>query len=71
MQMRQISSLPIGGKESIEFGPGSYHVMLVGLKQELKAGDELQITLHFKNHEDIRVIVSVQEMALNDSMSDH
>jgi len=44
MQMRQIPSLAIRGKESIEFGPGGYHVMLVGLKQELKAGDEIQIT---------------------------
>ncbi len=37
MQMRPISSVPIRGKESIEFGPGGYHVMLVGLKQELKS----------------------------------
>ena len=71
MQMQQISSLPVRGKDSIEFGPGGYHVMLVGLKQELKPGDEIQITLHFKNHEDIRVTVPVQEMAPNDSTSDH
>lgn len=71
MQMRQVQSVPIRGKESIEFGPGSYHVMLVGLNQELKAGDEIQITLHFKNHEDLRVTVPVQEMAPDDSMDDH
>jgi periplasmic copper chaperone A len=70
MQMRQISSLAIRGKESVQFGPGGYHIMLVGLKQELKAGDEIQITLHFKNHESLRVTVPVQEMAPDDSRND-
>jgi periplasmic copper chaperone A len=72
MQMRQIASVPIRGKESIEFGPGGYHVMLIGLKQELRTGDEIQVTLHFRNHEDLLVNVPVQEMAPgDDSMSDH
>jgi copper(I)-binding protein len=71
MQMRQILSIPLRGKESIEFGPGGYHVMLVSLKQELKTGDEIQITLHFKNHGDLQVTVPVQEIAPDDSTSDH
>ena len=71
MQMRQISSLPIRGKESIEFGPGSYHVMLVGLNQELNAGDEIQIILHFKNHEDLQVTVPVQETVPDGNTEEH
>jgi periplasmic copper chaperone A len=71
MQMRQISSVPIGGKESIEFGPGGYHVMLVGLNQELKAGSEVQVTFHFKNHEDISVPVQVSEMEPATNMGEH
>lgn len=63
MQMRSVTSLPVAGKQSIEFGPGGYHAMLVGLKKELKPGDEIEVTLHFKEHEDIRVTVPVQEMA--------
>ena len=69
MQMRQVMSIPIGGKESIEFGPGGYHVMLIGLKQELKAGDEIQVTLQFKNHEDIQVTVPVQDQAPDGSVN--
>ena len=71
MQMHQVLSVPLRGKESIEFGPGGYHVMLIGLIQELKAGDEIQITLHFKNHEDLLLTVPVQEIAPVGSMSDH
>jgi copper(I)-binding protein len=33
--------------------------MLVAIKQEFKAGDHISIILHFKNHEDIVVNVSV------------
>jgi copper(I)-binding protein len=71
MQMRQVSSFPIAGKKSIEFGPGGYHVMLIGVKQELTAGDVIQLTLHFKDHEDILLSVPVQEVAPGDSMGDH
>ena len=63
MQMRQLQGISVHGKESIEFGPGGYHIMLVGLKQELKPGDEIQLTLHFKNQEDLSVNVPVQELA--------
>lgn len=71
MQMRQVMSVPIGGKESIEFGPGGYHVMLIGLNRELKAGDEIQVTLQFKDHEDILVAVPVQEMAPEGNAGEH
>lgn len=71
MQMRQVMSLPIQSKESIEFGPGSYHVMLVGLKQDIRANDEIQVTLHFQDHEDIVVTVPVQETAPGDAMDAH
>jgi copper(I)-binding protein len=71
MRMLQIISLPIPGKASIEFGPGGYHVMLVGLKQDLQAGDEILVTLHFKNHESLVVSVPVQEMPPGDSAGNH
>lgn len=71
MQMRQLMSISIGGKESIEFKPGGYHIMLVGLKQELRAGDEIQVTLRFKDHEAIQLTVPVQEINPNDSISNH
>lgn len=35
--------------ETIEFKPGSYHVMFVGLKKPLAAGDHVKATLNFEN----------------------
>jgi copper(I)-binding protein len=43
----------------VEFKPGSYHVMLIGLTRDLKAGDEIFLTLHFKTHEDILLKIPV------------
>lgn len=71
MQMQHVMSIAVKGKESIEFAPGSLHVMLVGLKQELKPGNEFQITLMFARQADIAVTVQVQETGESNSMNDH
>jgi copper(I)-binding protein len=52
-------SLPAGG--GVELKPGSYHVMLIGLKQDLKAGDEISVTLHFKNHPGMILSIPVKD----------
>ena len=61
MIKQEFVALPADGE--VEFKPGSFHVMLIGLKQDLKAGDEITLTLHFKNHEDITLTVPVLEAA--------
>ena len=37
--------------------------MLVRVEKELKVGDAVELTLHFRNHADIPVSVSVAEFA--------
>jgi len=59
MQMNLVSSLPLGADEEVNFAPGGYHIMLVNIKQEFKIGDHIGIILHFKNHSDIVVNVTV------------
>jgi copper(I)-binding protein len=63
MQMAPVSSVLLGPDAEVYFEPGGLHVMFIGLKQDLKVGDEVQITLHFKIHEDIALTVPVQEEA--------
>ena len=63
MQMRMVESVPLVSGEDVEFASGGLHVMLVGLKEEAKVGDMVDIVLHFKNSEDIRLQVPVQESA--------
>lgn len=59
MVRQETVELPADGE--LKFKPGSYHIMLIGLKQDLKTGDEITLTLHFKNHEDITLTVPVLE----------
>jgi periplasmic copper chaperone A len=61
MEMHQLESVPLSAGEEVTFEPGSLHLMLVGLKQDLKAGDDIPITLHFKKYQDIQLHVSVQD----------
>jgi copper(I)-binding protein len=61
MEMIKQDSVTLPADGELEFKPGSYHVMLIGLKQDLKVGDEITLTLHFKNHEDITLTVPVLE----------
>jgi copper(I)-binding protein len=61
MEMIKQESIPLLAGSELELKPGSYHIMLFGLKQELKVGDQIALTLHFKHHEDITLTVPVLE----------
>ena len=63
MQMREVAgglAIPAGG--SVTLQPGSYHVMLMGLKKPLVAGQSFPLTLTFAKAGNISVTVPVQAM---------
>ena len=72
MQMRQIANgLPIPAGESIVLKPGGYHVMLIGLRQRLTAGESLPLTLTFEKAGNISVTVPIKAMgSMQDSHGD-
>ena len=50
MEMRPLAQgLKIPANGSVELKPGSYHVMVMGLKQDLKTGSNLTLKLAFKS----------------------
>jgi hypothetical protein len=63
MEMIKQESIALPADGEVELKPGSYHIMLIGLKQDLKAGDEITLTLHFLHHEDITLTVPVLDAA--------
>jgi len=60
-QMLPISSLDIPANGKVEFNPGGYHLMLNGLRQDLKVGDSFKLNLQFKESGVITVDVTVQQ----------
>jgi hypothetical protein len=63
MQMIPQKSVPLAAGAKVELKPGGLHVMLIGLKRDLKVGDQFELTLRFKNHADIVLKVIVKEGA--------
>jgi copper(I)-binding protein len=45
MRMRAVDALALPAGRSVELKPGGYHVMLMDLKQPLKEGDTVPVTL--------------------------
>jgi len=49
MKMRQVPEIAVPGNGSIKLQPGGYHIMLIGLKQDLNEGDKVRVRLYFSN----------------------
>ncbi len=48
MRMRQIQDLALPAGETVTLAPGGYHIMLLGLAQQLKEGEHISVTLVFE-----------------------
>jgi copper(I)-binding protein len=60
MKMRAVPKLPLPAGKPVELKPGGYHVMLMDLKQQLKEGDTVPVTLAFTDKDGKRVSQEVK-----------
>nr|WP_316642431.1 copper chaperone PCu(A)C [uncultured Roseateles sp.] len=60
MKMRHIPALDLPAGKAVELKPGGYHVMLMDLKQQVKAGDSVPLTLVFEDKAGKRETVEVK-----------
>ena len=60
MRMRQVDAIPLPAGKTVELKPGGYHLMFVGLKAPLKAGEKFPLKLKFEKAGEIEVIVNVE-----------
>ena len=61
MKMRPIADVPVKAGGSTEFKPDGMHIMLLGLKHPLKAGDSFPLTLTFDKAGAVETMVKVQK----------
>jgi copper(I)-binding protein len=59
-KMRRVDAVAVPGGKSVVLKPGGYHVMLMDLKQPLKEGDLLTLTLVFEKAGPIEVEATVE-----------
>jgi periplasmic copper chaperone A len=63
MEMREVTGgLPVPAKGSVVLKPGSYHVMLIGLKKPLKDGETIPLTLDFEKAGKVSITVPIRSM---------
>ena len=62
MKMRAIKGLDLPAGKSVELKPGGYHVMLMDLKQQMKEGDTVPLTLVVEGKDKKRTTVEVKAM---------
>jgi len=60
MKMRQITSLELPAGKNVELKPGGYHIMLLDLKQAIKVGDSVPLTLVFEDKAGTRERVEIK-----------
>ncbi len=59
MRMRPVKALELPAGKTVEFKPNGYHVMLTGLKEQIKDGDRITITLTVEDKDKKRQSIEV------------
>ena len=63
LKMMKIEKLVVPAKSSLELKSGGDHIMLMGLKKELKVGDEINLELSFSDGDKKSIKVPVKDLA--------
>ncbi len=71
MRMRQISQIDLPAGQQVVLQPGGLHVMLLGLTQDLKVGDQIDITLILSDMSEKKIVVPVKQMMMRKKMMQH
>jgi protein SCO1 len=66
MKMRQVASVDIPARGRLSFEPGGLHAMLIGIKQPLKEGGRLPLTLVFRGAGKLRFEAAIQGLGTAD-----
>ena len=60
MRMREVKGLALPAGQTVELKPGGYHVMLMDLKGQVKAGDVVPVTLVLEGKDGKRSTLEVK-----------
>ena len=63
MKMGPIPGLDLPAGKTVELKPGGYHVMLMGLKQQVKDGDEVPVSIVVEGADGARQTIELKALA--------
>ncbi|MCS7222768.1 MAG: copper chaperone PCu(A)C [Anaerolineae bacterium] len=61
MQMQPVERVEVPARGWVELTPGGYHIMLIGLRRELRPGERFPISLRFEQGGEITIDVEVRQ----------
>jgi copper(I)-binding protein len=70
-RMRPVDAVEVAPGTPTVLGPGGLHIMLIGLRQKLAAGDTIPLTLVFEQAGEVTLEVPVRGMAAMGGHSGH
>ena len=70
MRMREVGSIDIPAGQTVELQPGGMHLMLMGLKAPLVAGQRFPLKLTFEKAGDVTVDVTVDKPGAPEAAQD-
>ena len=68
MKMNRLESIRIPAGSSVQLKPGSLHIMFIGLKKDIKEGEDVKIVLNFSGGIKKEVSAKVKKL---EGMMDH
>ena len=71
MKMRQVEEITINANSHVSLQPGGYHVMFLGLKNDLTVGQIVKITLYFDNGDEVKFNAPVQKINMSHKKKHH
>ena len=60
IKMREVPQLVLAAGQPTVVKPGSYHIMLIGLRRQLNRGESFPLTISFETASPVTVTVAVQ-----------
>lgn len=69
MRMQQVEAVALPAGQQVDFAPGGLHLMLIGLRQPLAAGQDFTLELNFEHAGRVQVQVEVRKNAPKRSRS--
>lgn len=70
-RMQRTATVELAPGQELGFAPGGRHIMLIGMKQPLKAGERLPLTLQFRRAGNITVQAEVRPLVVEEDHSHH
>ena len=63
MKMRKVEKIDLPAGKTVALKPGSFHIMLIGLKKPLKVGEKVDLSLSLEDGTSLKLSAPVQEIS--------